>query len=333
MRRLLHLMSFALSSLPALALHVLWRPALVLCIAPAFFSAPFAWLAARLSGARAWLHVQDFELDAATGLGLLPAGHPLTRAAAAVEGWWIRRFDRVSTISNRMLARLRQKGARSDRSGLFLNWVDLGSVHPLEGGAGTLKKDFGLPPEGIVALYAGSMGNKQGLEVLVQAAQLSRGRADILYVLCGEGSARAGLEAAARSLPNVRWLPLQPPDRLNALLNAADIHVLPQRAGAADLVMPSKLPAMLASGRAVIATAEPETEVGQAVGEAGVLVPPGDAAALCEAIVRLADAPALRARLGSRGRALAAETWSAERVLGGFGAQVQALAGNTPVVE
>ena len=56
-------------------------------------------------------------------------------------------------------------------------------------------------------------------------------------------------------------LPLQPADRLNELLNLADIHLLPQRADAADLVMPSKLTGMMASGRAVLATASPGTQL------------------------------------------------------------------------
>jgi colanic acid biosynthesis glycosyl transferase WcaI len=203
--------------------------------------------------------------------------------------------------------------------------VDTKSIHPLTSDPAAVKESFGLPREKIVVLYTGSMGHKQGLEVLVESAGRLNHRPDILFVLCGEGSAREGLERAASSLPNVRLLPLQPIDTLNALLNAADIHVLPQKAGAADLVMPSKLPPMLASGRAVIATAEPGTEVGDTVGRVGVIVPPGDSAALCEAILRLADSASTRAQLGEMGRAYAAGTWSADRVLGEFQAQVESL--------
>jgi colanic acid biosynthesis glycosyl transferase WcaI len=138
------------------------------------------------------------------------------------------------------------------------------------------------------------------------------------FVLCGDGSARTALEASARGLGNVQFIPLQPVGGLNRLLNAADIHVLPQRADAADLVMPSKLPGMLASGRPVVATADPETEIGRAVEGAGLLVPPGDAAALAQAILQLADAPALRAQLGVRARLVAVERWSAARLLTAF---------------
>ena len=66
-KRLLHLFSFAVSSFPLLLGHIFWRPDLVICVAPAFFSAPFAWLIAKLCGARSWLHIQDFELGKPSG--------------------------------------------------------------------------------------------------------------------------------------------------------------------------------------------------------------------------------------------------------------------------
>ena len=76
-------------------------------------------------------------------------------------------------------------------------------------------------------------------------------------MLAGAGAARPRLEAALAGRPGVHLLAVQPAERLNELLNLADIHLLPQRADAADLVMPSKLTGMLASGRPVVAGAAP----------------------------------------------------------------------------
>ena len=81
-------------------------------------------------------------------------------------------------------------------------------------------------------------------------------------------------------------LPLQPLDRLNDLMNAADIHLLPQRASAADLVMPSRLSAMLSSGRPVIATAHAGTQIAQVVEGRGLAVPAEDADALHAAVLQ-----------------------------------------------
>jgi colanic acid biosynthesis glycosyl transferase WcaI len=126
-------------------------------------------------------------------------------------------------------------------------------------------------------------------------------------------------------MPNVMLLPLQPPERLNGLLNAADIHILPQRADAADLVMPSKLLGMMASGKAIVATARADTEVGEVVNQVGLVVPPGDIDALCETIVRLAGSLVDRARLGEKARAYVCGNWDADLVLPRFEAQLLSL--------
>ena len=89
---------------------------------------------------------------------------------------------------------------------------------------------------------------------------------------------------------------------MNQLLNLADIHVLPQRGGAADLVMPSKLVGMLASGRAIVAMACAGTELSDVVAPRGVVIPPENVEAPVEAIVALAAVPARRAALGAAGR-------------------------------
>jgi colanic acid biosynthesis glycosyl transferase WcaI len=146
------------------------------------------------------------------------------------------------------------------------------------------------------------------------AAHLAH-RNDIVFVVCGEGVMKDKLEAAAAGLANVRFLPLQPFDRLGELLCLADIHLLPQSADAADLVLPSKLSGMLASGRPVISTCRPGTEIGSVVAQCGMVVPPADSKALADAIGALADDPDRRAELGRAGRAFAEAHFELDSVL------------------
>jgi colanic acid biosynthesis glycosyl transferase WcaI len=108
---------------------------------------------------------------------------------------------------------------------------------------------------------------------------------------------------------------LQPPERLNDLLNLADLHLLPERPEAADLVMPSKLGGMLASGRPVVAAVRPDGSVAQGMAGAGIVVPPGNPEALAAAIRALAADPARRAALGAEARRLAERDWNRERIL------------------
>jgi len=315
-KRLVHLASFALFSAPLLLWQIRWKPDVVLAVAPALSAAPLALLTARLSGAKAWLHIQDFEVDAALGLGILPSQGAVLHLLLALERRLLRAFDVVSTISRRMCNRLWEKGVAERKIMFFPNWVDTNAIFPLGAGGGNLYRQMlGLKPEDIVILYAGNMGQKQGLEVLIEAAQRLRDAPGLHFVLCGDGAVRSSLEASARGMPNVHFLPLQPVEHLNLLLNMADIHVLPQRADAADLVMPSKLTGMFASGKPVVATAHPGTEVAQVIRETGVLVPPEDASALAAALNVLAKDPQRRAALGKQGRAFACEHYAREKVL------------------
>ena len=163
---------------------------------------------ARCSRAKSWLHVQDFELDAALGLQILPGLGAATHLAQKAESALYRSFDCVSTISRRMLARLREKGVDPDRAVLFPNWVDTRQIYPING-YNVLRRELELDDRQSIILYSGNMGQKQGLEVLVEAARKLVNDRRLLFLLCGEGAARYQLTQLASDLPNVRFLPLQ----------------------------------------------------------------------------------------------------------------------------
>lgn len=330
LKRLLHLASFAISSFPLMLRQSFWRPDVVWVVAPALSCVPGALIAARLGGAKAWLHIQDYEVDAAFSLGLLK-GERLRGFALAVERWLYRRFDRFSTISGRMMDLALDKGVARERAVLFPNWVDVSAIREGAGRAAAFRCELGIGPDEIVALYSGNMGEKQGLDILAEAARrLEAEGGPVRFVFCGGGSGRADLEARCAGLSNVRFLDLQPIEKLGQLLGSADIHLLPQRADAADLVMPSKLTGMLASGRAVIATAHVGTEVAAVVGECGLVVPPENPDEFVAAIRRLAGDADLRVELGERGRAYAEANIDKDAILRRFEQQLAVALNPSP---
>ena len=319
------------------------------------------WVPPQPGGAKAWLHVQDFEVDAAFDLGLLK-GQRIRNAVAAAERWLMRRFDVVSTISERMHQRLLAKGVDAAKAKMAVNWVDMTQFgKPSADGVAAYRQELNIPAGAAVALYSGNMGGKQGLAVLAEAAKLSAKMAvqpidsagaahnnvanategfseakrsaqvkgggqrpgdteqnaaparglipnpvspEVFYVFCGNGAGRADLLARCTGLTNVRFIDLQPAERLPDLLATADIHLLPQRADAADLVMPSKL---------------------TVVQSCGLVVPPEDPAALAQAIHTLAANPALSERLGAAGFVYAQAHLDREAVLERFEADVKEL--------
>jgi colanic acid biosynthesis glycosyl transferase WcaI len=315
-KRLLHLASFALSSLPLMVLQLLWKPDVVWVVEPPLFCAPTALCLARLTGARAWLHVQDYEVDAAFSLGLLRGGFA-RRLVTGLERWLMRRFDKVSSISESMLARASEKGVEADRLAYFPNWIDLARIYPIAAPS-SYRAALGIAADTVVALYSGNMGAKQGLETMAEAARLLSDSTTLLFVFCGNGAGKADLERLTKGLTNVRFLNLQPVERLNDLLGLADIHLLPQRADAADLVMPSKLTGMLASGRAVVATASDDTELGRVVRGCGLVTAPGDAVAFAGAIRTLANDTTHRKALGLAGRRNAEIRFNINSILENF---------------
>ncbi len=301
--RILHLLSFAFASFPVMLYQIFWRPDLVITVAPAIVCTPAALVTARLSGARSWLHIQDFEADIAFRMQLLK-GRLLQRVVFRMERWIMSRFDGVSSISGRMVHLLLQKGVPQDRVHFFPNWVDVSHIRPTVGKNGNeYRAEFGIAADAVVVLYSGTLAGKQGLMVVPATARRLASRRDIVFVVCGDGVMKSTLENACKDLSNTVIVPLQPFERLGDLLAMADIHLLPQSRNAEDLVLPSKLSGMLASGRPVIATCHAGTELDAVVSTCGVVVDPEDSAALAEAVANLADDPALRTRLGRSARA------------------------------
>jgi colanic acid biosynthesis glycosyl transferase WcaI len=221
-----------------------------------------------------------------------------------------------------MVERSTGKGVRAGSTIFFPNWVDTDLIRPL-GEPNIYRQELKISDEMVVALYSGNMGNKQGLEILAEVARSLRHEQGICFIYCGNGSGRNALMTACEALENVRFMDLQPLNRLNELLNLADIHLLPQRADAADLVMPSKLTGMLASSKAIVATAHEGTELATVVRKCGLIVPREHPDEFSEAVLKLAREPHLRKVLGRYGRKLAVRDMSKEVVLSRFLENVQ----------
>jgi colanic acid biosynthesis glycosyl transferase WcaI len=291
-----------------------WRPDVILCVVPTLFVAPWALLLSRLLKVPAWIHIHDFEVEAAFELGMLSQGSVVQRMLTWFEGCVLKGFHKVSTLSERMLDKLIAKGINKSRTFLLPNWVDLEQIFPTRG-KNPLRSRLCIPSDQIVVLYSGNIGFKQGLDILLEAAERLLEKREIIFVICGDGAARDHVQQRAEQLQNVTMIPLQPLEHLNELLNLADIHVLPQQAGVADLVMPSKLGGMLGSGRPIVATADLKTEIGEVVGDVGILVPPGDSKKLSNAIRQLAEDSDLRDRLGALGQQYAKVNLNKEEIL------------------
>ncbi len=324
LRRVLHHASFALSSLfPLLQRARAMRPDIVLSVAPSLIGAPVARLAAAVVRARSWLHIQDFEVEASIATGLVGSRGPGPMAARLFESFVLRSFDQLSSISPAMCKKLREKGIPASRVTEFRNWADLDGIEPLKGES-AYRAAWGITTPH-VALYSGNIANKQGIEIVISVARRLKDRRDLTFVVCGQGPNRASLERQASDLSNIQFHDLQPTQSLGELLGLASVHLLPQLASATDLVLPSKLANMLASGRPVVATALPGSGLANEVEGCGIVVPPEDEVAFAGAIETLLDDTAAHAAFCAEARRRALTRWQRDAIIDQFEAQLLRL--------
>lgn len=304
------------------------KPDVVIAVMPPMQIGVWPLLYAWSRGVPWVLHVQDLQLDAALRLGMLPGGI-IGQVLYRVEAFLLRGATRASTITEAMRQRMIEKGAAPECAWLFPNWADIEVVRPGPR-ENAFRKEFGIAPETVLVLYAGNMGEKQGLEVVLEAAQrCADDDKRLQFLMVGTGGARLRLEekAAVMGLRNVRFLPVQPVERLSEMLAAGDIHLVVQRRDAADLVMPSKLTNILAAGRPCVATVDAGTALHDAVAgaETGLVTPPGDSFALAQAILSLAQNLERREAYGRNARAYAELILDKEHILKAFEGQLSSL--------
>ena len=302
----------------------------VIAVCPPMQTALFAYLYQRIRGVPYVFHIQDFQVDMAFELGLMRSNF-LARLLYKLERFFLKRASKVTTITEAMLNRAKAKGVDSNNLGLVPNWSNIDLVRP-----GKLDNKFrrqhNLDPDDFVVLYAGAMGEKQGLEVVIEAATTLEHEAKIKFVLVGNGGNRQQLEhqASTKNLTNITFLDLQPASALSDMLSAANVHLVIQRKQASDFVMPSKLTNILASGRPSIATSSQDSALGIALNKykTGLVIEPESHLALGESILHLYCSPKEAEKMGTNARAYAERFLNIDSILGEFDEMLHQLKPN-----
>ena len=254
-RVILDLTFFMSATLPLLRLLTSKKFDYVLTTAPSFQIGLLGVLFRKLQGSKFLYHIQDLQIEAAQDLNLIKSKN-IINVLFKIEKYILDRCDVISTISAGMVNKVRSKTKKDVV--LFPNWTDTDSFHPIENKA-DLKKSYSYKPSDKIVLYSGAIGEKQGLEAILNIADQLRKETDLKFIICGSGPYKKELQNLADQLQlqNVNFMPLQDYSKFNDFLNLADIHLVIQKASASDLVMPSKLTTILAVGGLAIITANP----------------------------------------------------------------------------
>jgi colanic acid biosynthesis glycosyl transferase WcaI len=286
-KRIIHEFSFLAGFFPVWLLTFLQKKYdVVLCISPPFHLGLLPLLYAKIRGVKFINHIQDLQVDAAKDLGMIKNKRFLD-LMFGTEKFILDKGDFVSTISTGMLKKIKRKYIEESKTFLFPNWVDEDFIYPLPKEE-SLRKEFGIPEGDRVILYSGNLGEKQGLEIILEVARHFTKRKDVHFIISGTGGGKDKLvkQAEEHGLTNIRFLPLQPYEKLAALLATADIHLVLQKKSASDLVMPSKLTGILAAAGCALVTALPGTSLYHLIHrhQMGILVEPESTLALTQGI-------------------------------------------------
>jgi colanic acid biosynthesis glycosyl transferase WcaI len=288
----------------------------VLTVVPPFQLGLHALLYKKLRGAKFLYHVQDLQIEAARDLQMIKS-KTLIKGLFGLEKFVLKQADVVSSISKGMIKRVE---AKTGKEVVFLpNWVDMNFFYPLSN-RDELKINAGFAADDILVLYSGAIGEKQGLEMILESAARLKDSNGVKFLICGSGPYKDKLieQAKQRQLHNVQFVPLQPFEQFNSFLNMADIHLVIQKKGASDLVMPSKLTTILAVGGVSLVTAEKGSSLYEVVNEnnMGVLVDPEDEEAFSNALLKIIgdDLSVIR----NNARRYAEEHLAIDKVLGKY---------------
>lgn len=291
------------------------EPDVVLAMSPPLTLGPAAWVVAKRFGVPLVFNIQDVFPDVAVEVGAI-TNPKVIRAAAFMERDAYLRADAVTVLSEdlreNVVAKITgHRGTAGDPSKVRVipNFIDTEWITPGER-ENSYRREYGLVGKTVV-MYAGNVGFSQSLDLVIAAASHLADDPDVVFVINGGGSALADLKASATGLDNVRFVPMQPKERLPEVAAAADLHVVPLRTGLARSSVPSKLYTILAAGRPVVASVDPGTEVARTVeaAGAGLAVAPEDPEAFSNAVKLLAHQPAEREAMGRAGRTFV-ESWA-----------------------
>lgn len=264
LKRMMLDFSFSMSSLVKLLQLIPGRKFdMVITVVPPFHLGLLAVLYKRLRRAKFFYHIQDLQIEAARDLKMITSQR-MIKSLFGVEKFILDRADTVSSISDGMIKKIREKVKKEVT--FFPNWVDISMFHPL-GNKEQLKQEFGFAATDKIVLYSGAIGEKQGLEAIIETAKKMRGAEEVKFLICGSGPYKEKLQSLTQQLQlnNVVFFPLQPYDKFNAFLNMADVHLVIQKAQASDLVMPSKLTTILAVGGLAVVTANSDSSLHELV--------------------------------------------------------------------
>lgn len=328
-RRSIAFGSFAVASTIAGTLSVP-RPDVIIGSSPQLLAAVGALTIGSLRRVPWVFEVRDLWPESIVAVGAMPASSPIVRALDVVADGMYRHADRIVVVTRAFRDALVKRGVADEKIAFVPNGVDLSRFTPCDARPED-RREMGGDARFIVS-YLGTHGMAHDLGRLLDVAGRMRSRRDVAFAFVGEGAERKALEERARreKLENVRFLGVQPRERMPRLYAASDLCVVPLRKSELfQTVLPSKIFEIMGMGKPLVIAVDGEARQVVEEAGAGTFVPPGDSDALHDGIAGLLATPERLREYGLRGRDFAARSYDRRTLARRFLDVLESVVGGT----
>lgn len=329
-RRILNYVSFALSS-AIIGPWITPRADVVFVYHPPLTIGLPAYVLKRLWRVPFVYQVQDMWPETLRATGML-SNRSLLELVGRFAQFVYSKADEILVISPGFRENLIAKGVPAKKIHVISNWVEL-EDGPMPEPDADLAAKLGLA-ERFNVMFAGNIGQAQGLETVIEAAAMLTALPDIQFVFVGDGIALPRLEHAVRDkgLHNVRFLGRYPQQAMSSLYALADVLLVHLKDEPLfEITIPHKILTYLGTGKPILAAVAGDAAALIVEAEAGIACPPENPQALCMAVKDFYFMPAeVRRKMGIHGLQAAHTDYSRDFLVSKIECVLRAAASHQP---
>lgn len=258
-------------------------------------------------------NLQDVFPDSLATTGLAKKGSVLYNIGNKIANKIYSAADIIIVIGEDIKANIMEKGVPEEKIKVIYNWIDTENVFHVKKEENKLFDELGLNKETFKIVYAGNLGKAQGLDTLLDAAELLKEKTDIEFLFFGRGAEADRLKKRAENMHNVKFFPLMPIERVPEVYSLADASAVCCKKGTGGAGFPSKTWTIMGCGVPLLVAFD-KGELYTTVNDKklGIATPAEDASAFAQSILKLYNERTLAAQLGANARKYVEENASKE---------------------
>ena len=260
--------------------------------------------------------LQDVFPDSLVSTGLTKEGSIAWRIGRIIETATYKGADKIVVIGGDMMENLRLKGVPEEKIQTIPNWIDTKKIKPVERSNNRLFDELELDRDRFYVVYAGDLGEAQGIDTLLDAARRLESNAHISFVIFGAGSRKKQIEKRVKAMNNVKLFPLMPKERIPEVYSLGDVSVVSCKGGLGKAALPSKTWSIMSTGTPVLLSFDKGTDLWNLISKnnCGICTEAGNEEALTEGIIKAYSLGEEKLKIyGNNGREYVSKNLSKDR--------------------